>query len=68
MKKLIILLAMFLINCRMVNTNSCPNIVNYTIDETREIEKIRVSVKNIILNRFLKDYLDLREKIRICKK
>jgi hypothetical protein len=38
--------------------------VNYTIGETREIERIRIEQNNIVLNRFLKDYLDLRDRVR----
>jgi hypothetical protein len=40
--------------------------VNYTAGEMKEIERIRVEVDNIILNRFLKDYKDLRDNIRRC--
>jgi hypothetical protein len=67
MRKLTILLTMFLGACQTAPINSvCPSIVNYTIGETREIERIRIEQNNIVLNRFLKDYKDLRDMVRRC--
>jgi hypothetical protein len=41
--------------------------VNYTEEETKEVERIGREINNITLNRFLKDYLELRDNLRKCK-
>jgi hypothetical protein len=57
----------FLAGCGTIPINTvCPPVVSYTTEETDEIEKVRIEVNNIILNRFLKDYLDLRDNIKKC--
>lgn len=64
---------LFLTNCRMANiSNTCPNIQFYTIEEQREINRIRTEVKvkneadGLILDKFLIDYFNLREDLKIC--
>ena len=56
-------------NCRMVNfsNNICPDIVEYTKEEQNELVNILQNNNNILLNRFIIDYYNLREKNRICK-
>jgi len=50
----------------------CPNIQFYTIEEQRELNRIRTEVKaknvadGLILDKFLIDYFNLREDLKIC--
>ncbi len=63
------ILILFLINCKTANFNKyiCPSIIKYTKEEQSEIINILKTNNNILLNRFIIDYYNLREKIRICK-
>ena len=58
----------YLISCQKVISNSCPDIVHYTIEEQRELEKTLKEINKPIVNRFIIDYGNLREKIRRCNK
>lgn len=64
---------LFLTNCRMENISTyCPNIQFYTIEEQRELNRIRTEVKTknvadgLILDKFLIDYFNLREDLKLC--
>ncbi len=54
-------------NCQKV-ISSCPPIVNYTATEQQELEKTLKEVNRPIINRFIIDYGNLRENLRICNK
>lgn len=57
---------MLLTNCKMVDSNICPDIVNYTREEQKELLNILQKENNEILNKFILDYYNLREDVRIC--
>lgn len=63
------ILILLLISCRMANfsNNICPDIVEYTKEEQSKLINILQNNNNILLNRFIIDYYNLREKVRICK-
>ena len=63
---LLIVMMTYLISCQKVISNSCPDIVHYTIEEQRELEKTLKEVDKAIINKYIIDYGNLREKIRIC--
>ena len=63
---MLIILVMLLANCKMVNSNICPDIVNYTQEEQKELLNILQKENNGILNKFILDYYNLREDVRIC--
>ena len=42
----------YLISCQKVISNSCPDIVHYTIEEQRELEKTLKEVDKAIINNF----------------
>ena len=67
--KKILLIAMmtYMISCQRVISNSCPNIVHYTIEEQKELEKTLKEINKPIVNRYIIDYGNLRDKIRSCK-
>ena len=50
----------------MVSFNICPDIVNYTQEEQKELLNILQKENNEILNKFILDYYNLREDVRIC--
>lgn len=50
----------------MVNSNICPDIVSYTQEEQKELLNILQKENNEILNKFILDYYNLREDVRIC--
>lgn len=56
-----------MISCQKVISNSCPNIVHYTIEEQKELEKTLKEINKPIVNRYIIDYGNLRDKIRSCK-
>lgn len=58
----------YLISCQKVISNSCPDLVHYTIEEQRELEKTLKEINKPIVNRFIIDYGNLRDKIRKCIK
>lgn len=66
--KIILLIVMmtYLISCQKVISNSCPDIVHYTIEEQRELEKTLKEIDKAIINKYIIDYGNLRDKIRIC--
>ena len=55
-------------SCIKTISNSCPPIVNYTIEEEQELEKVLKEINNQIINRFIIDYGNLRYNIKICNK
>ena len=56
----------YLISCQKVISNSCPDLVHYTIEEQRELEKTLKEINKPIVNRFIIDYGNLRDKIGKC--
>ena len=66
--KIILLIVMmtYLISCQKVISNSCPDIVHYTIEEQRELEKTLKEIDKPLINKYIIDYGNLRDKIRIC--
>ena len=65
MKTKLMILMLLLTSCIKGNFN-CPNVVNYTIEEQKEIANILQEQNNKILNRFFIDYYNLREDLKIC--
>ena len=63
---LLIVMMTYLISCQKVISNSCPDIVHYTIEEQRELEKTLKEIDKAIINKYIIDYGNLRDKIRIC--
>lgn len=66
--KKILLIAMmtYMISCQRVISNSCPDLVHYTTEEQQELEKTLKEVNKIIINRYIIDYGNLRDKIKNC--
>ena len=58
----------YLISCQKVISNSCPDLVHYTIEEQQELRNILKDINKPIVNRFIIDYGNLRDKIRKCIK
>lgn len=66
-KKLIILM-IFLTSCKTVSiSTACPEIQFYTLEEQQEVDKIRKEINNLILNKFLIDYGNLRNSLKITE-
>ena len=63
---MLIILTMLLANCKMVSFSICPDTVNYTQEEQKELLNILQKENNEILNKFILDYYNLREDVRIC--
>ena len=56
-----------LTSCRkVIISNACPPLVSYSAEEQKEVDRVRKQVNNITLDKFLIDYGNLRENIRIC--
>lgn len=53
-----------MISCQRVISNSCPDIVHYTIEEQRELEETLKEVDRPIINKYIIDYGNLRNKIK----
>ena len=53
-------------SCQRVISNACPDIVHYTIEEQQELEKTLKEVNKAIINKYIIDYGNLRDKIRNC--
>ena len=53
----------YLISCQKVISNSYPDLVHYTIEEQRELEKTLKEVDKAIINKYIIDYGNLRDKI-----
>lgn len=51
----------------MVHFNECPTIVKYTKEEQIELERVRKEINSLILDKFLIDYYNLREDIKMCR-
>lgn len=64
---LLIVMMTYMISCQRVISNSCPDIVHYTIEEQKELEKTLKEVDKAIINKYIIDYGNLRDKIRSCK-
>lgn len=64
MKKAILMMSMLLLtNCRRENFN-CFSLQNYTKEEQQELSEILKKENNIILNKFIIDYYNLRNDIK----
>ena len=57
----------YITSCQRVISNSCPDLVHYTIEEQRELEKSLKEINKLIINRYIIDYGNLRDKIRSCE-
>ena len=64
---LLIVMMTYMISCQKVISNSCPDIVHYTIEEQQELENTLKEINKPIVNRYIIDYGNLRDKIRSCK-
>ena len=66
--KIILLIVMmtYMISCQRVISNSCPDLVHYTIEEQQELENTLKEINKPIINRYIIDYGNLRDKIRSC--
>lgn len=53
-----------MISCQKVISNSCPDIVHYTIEEQKELERTLKEVNKPIINKYIIDYGNLRNKIK----
>ena len=63
----LIIAILFLTNCRKeIISTACPTTPVYTIEEQREVDRARKQVNNITLDKFLIDYGNLREDLKIC--
>lgn len=54
----------YMISCQKVISNSCPDIVHYTIEEQKELEKTLKEINKPIVNKYIIDYGNLRDKIK----
>ena len=54
----------YMISCQRVISNSCPDIVHYTIEEQKELEKTLKEINKPIVNKYIIDYGNLRDKIK----
>lgn len=52
---------LFLISC--IRGNFKPYIVNYTIQEQQELERVLTKENNPVLNKFIIDYYNLRREL-----
>lgn len=57
----------YIISCQKVISNSCPDLVHYTIEEQQELEKTLEEINKPIINRYIIDYGNLRDKIKYIK-
>ena len=57
----------YMISCQRVISNSCPDLMHYTIEEQRELENVLKEINKPIINKYIIDYGNLRDKIRSCK-
>lgn len=57
----------YITSCQRVISNSCPDIVHYTIEEQRELENTLKEINKPIINKYIIDYGNLRDKIRSCE-
>ena len=62
----LILLPTLLTSC--VYYNACPDIVDYSKEEQKELFNILENNDNKVVEKFLIDYSNLRKNIRVCKK
>ena len=53
-------------NCQRVISSKCPSIIKYTKEEQHELKVILEKENNLTLYRFIKNYGELRMKIKIC--
>ena len=54
----------YMISCQKVISNSCPDLVHYTIEEQQELEKTLEEINKPIVNKYIIDYGNLRDKIK----
>lgn len=62
MKYRILILLLFFTNCKTIIFD-CPGIVNYTIQEQQELERVLIKENNPVLNKFIIDYYNLRREL-----
>lgn len=62
--RIVILTISLLLLTSCIKENSNPYIVNYTIYEQQELEKILQQKNNPVLNRFIIDYYNLRQSLK----
>lgn len=62
----LIVLMMFLTGCQMGITNSCPPLVHYTEEEQKKLAETLKEIDKDIINKYIIDYGNLRNKIRRC--
>lgn len=64
MKKAILMMSILLLtNCRKASFD-CFHLQNYTIEEQQKLSEIIQKENNIILNKFIIDYYNLRQDIK----
>ena len=61
---LLIVMMTYMISCQKVISSSCPDLVHYTIEEQKELEKTLKEINKPIINRYIIDYGNLRDKIK----
>lgn len=67
-KRFLLLSSLFLTGCISRTLLVCPPIVEYTTEEQTKILEIIERIEEPVLDRFIIDYGNLREKIRQCNK
>ena len=63
-KILLIVMMIYRTSCQSAISNSCPDLVHYTIEEQKELEKTLKEINKPIINRYIIDYGNLRGKIK----
>lgn len=63
--RIIFLLPIFLTSC--VYYNACPDLINYSQEEQRELLNYLENNDNKIVEKFLIDYYNLRKNVKICE-
>ena len=61
MRIVLMILISFLTGC--IRENFKPYIVNYTIQEQQELERVLTKENNPVLNKFIIDYYNLRREL-----
>lgn len=61
---LLIVMMTYMISCQKVISSSCPDLVHYTIEEQKELEKTLKEINKPIVNKYIIDYGNLRDKIK----
>lgn len=56
---------LLLTNCKTISSN-CPSITTYSNEEQVELARLMKEINSITLNKFILDYYNLRNDLRIC--